>query len=133
MPEVTVGVLYLSENVAKLAYNATAPADPFDADADESVVTTAHWIAQRVADDAFRARLWDALCAISGRGGRGLAIGRSRARMVDRTPGEGFAAVSLGHSRRAGDEVNLWLRFASDGETEPQKIAAASGRDVPEF
>jgi hypothetical protein len=35
VPDVVTGVLYLSENVAKLAYNATAPVDPFDADAGE--------------------------------------------------------------------------------------------------
>jgi hypothetical protein len=34
----------------------------------------------------------------------------------------------------AGDEVNLlWLGYASAGETDLQKMAAASGRDVTEF
>jgi hypothetical protein len=34
----------------------------------------------------------------------------------------------------AGDEVNLlWLRYSLDGETDLQKMAAASGRDVAEF
>jgi hypothetical protein len=35
---------------------------------------------------------------------------------------------------QAGDEVNLlWLKHALDGETDVQKMAAASGRDVAEF
>jgi hypothetical protein len=65
MPDATTGMLYLGENVAKLTYNATVPANPFDADAGAWVVANAHWIAQRVTNDAFRERLWEALCAIS--------------------------------------------------------------------
>lgn len=65
VPDEVTGVLYLSENVAKLAYNATFPVDAFDADSAEWVVANAHWIAHRVCDDAFRTKLWQVLAAIA--------------------------------------------------------------------
>ena len=68
-------------------------------------------------------------------------------RAVDRTAGcrardglgrpatrRGAAREAVGAFEAAGDEINLvWLRDALDGETNLQKMAAASGRGVEEF
>jgi hypothetical protein len=59
--DVLCGTLFVAENTAKLAYNASLPADPFDQDVGWCVVANVHWIAERVPDGAFRERAWTLL------------------------------------------------------------------------
>jgi len=55
------GILYLAENVAKVAYNASGCPRPFDHDAGWWVAACARWIVERSADAGLEARVWAAL------------------------------------------------------------------------
>lgn len=61
VPATTQGLLYVAENTAKVAYNASSPADPFDADSASWIVANVYWIAQRHTDPDFRQRIWRAV------------------------------------------------------------------------
>ncbi len=56
------GILPLAENVAKLVYNTTMPADPFDYDCGWWVVETARQMAEKEGQD-FEPLLWQSLTA----------------------------------------------------------------------
>jgi hypothetical protein len=55
------GIVGVAENVAKVTYNATSPADPFDADSGWWIVSNVYWILQRIADKAFSDGAWGVL------------------------------------------------------------------------
>jgi hypothetical protein len=56
--EVYGGLLYLAENVAKVAYNATDPPDPFDYDAGASVISCLRHLVNKVDDPEFETKAW---------------------------------------------------------------------------
>ena len=53
------GMLYLAENAAKVTYNASSGASPFDHDAGWWLVSNLRFIVDRIGNPEFEARAWD--------------------------------------------------------------------------
>jgi hypothetical protein len=60
-PDVDLGILYLAENVAKVAYNASGCSAPFDHNAGWWVAKNARWIVDHSSHAGLDGRVWAAL------------------------------------------------------------------------
>lgn len=63
--ELVLGILYLAENVAKVAYNASDPERPFDEDSAYWIFANVHWLASRLGAPSALDEAWQKLSDVS--------------------------------------------------------------------